>query len=71
MKRLSFPPAVVAARAAAFLFGTRMTFAKQLLHDVSPVLLAGLLYPGSGIGPGIIRLIRDRGWRTPSPLGRD
>lgn len=66
MKPLPFSPAVVAALAAALLFGASTPFAKQLLRDVSPVLLAGLLYLGSGIGLGIIRLIRDRGWRMPS-----
>ena len=66
MKRSPFSPAVAAALVAALLFGASTSFAKQLLHDVSPVLLAGLLYLGSGIGLGIIRLIRDRGWRTPS-----
>jgi drug/metabolite transporter (DMT)-like permease len=66
MKRLSFSPAVVVALAAALLFGASTPFAKQLLRDVSPVLLAGLLYLGSGIGLGIIRLVLDRGWRTPS-----
>jgi drug/metabolite transporter (DMT)-like permease len=71
MNRLSFSPAVVAAFAAALLFGASTPFAKQLLHDVSPVLLAGLLYLGSGIGLGIIRLIRDRGWQTPSLSGRE
>lgn len=71
MKRLPFPPAVVAALVAALLFGASTPLAKQLLRDVSPVLLAGLLYLGSGIGLGIIRLIRDRGWRAPSMSGRE
>lgn len=71
MKRWPFSPAVVAALVAALLFGASTPFAKQLLRDVSPVLLAGLLYLGSGIGLGIIRLIRDRGWRTPSMSGRE
>jgi drug/metabolite transporter (DMT)-like permease len=71
MKRLSFSPAVAAALAAALLFGASTPFAKRLLHDVSPVLLAGLLYLGSGIGLGIIRLARDRGWQTSSLSGRE
>lgn len=33
------------------------------------MLLAGLLYLGSGIGLSIARLLRDRGWRAP-PLNR-
>ncbi|HKZ09422.1 MAG TPA: EamA family transporter [Rhodanobacteraceae bacterium] len=71
MKRLFFSPAVVAALAAALLFGSSTPFAKQLLRDVSPILLAGLLYLGSGLGLGIVRLIRDRGWRMPSMSGRE
>lgn len=66
LKYRTFSPAVVAALTAAALFGASTPFAKQLLRDVSPVLLAGLLYLGSGIGLAITRLIRDRGWRTPS-----
>jgi len=30
------------------------------------MLLAGLLYLGSGIGLSVVRLVRDRAWRTPS-----
>lgn len=71
MKRLHLSPAVVAALVAALLFGASTPFAKQLLHDVSPVLLAGLLYLGSGIGLSVIRLVRDRGWRTPSMSKRE
>jgi drug/metabolite transporter (DMT)-like permease len=70
-KRLHLSPAVVAALVAALLFGASTPFAKQLLRDVSPMLLAGLLYLGSGIGLGIIQLIRDRGWHVPSMSGRE
>lgn len=59
-------PSVYAALGAALLFGASTPFAKQLLHDVSPVLLAGLLYLGSGVGLGTIRLLRDRGWHSPA-----
>ena len=59
-------PSAYAALAAALLFGASTPFAKQLLRDVSPVLLAGLLYLGSGVGLGIIRLIRDHGWHLPA-----
>ncbi len=71
MKHTSFASAAAAALAAALLFGASTPLAKQLLHDLSPVLLAGLLYLGSGIGLGIIRLIRDRGWRMPSMSARE
>lgn len=71
MARIKFSPAIAAALVAALLFGASTPLAKQLLHDVSPVLLAGLLYLGSGIGLGLIRLVRDRGWRTPMMSERE
>ncbi|WP_143465813.1 DMT family transporter [Leifsonia sp. NCR5] len=50
---------VQAALVAAVLFGAGTPLAKLLLNDdVSPWLLAGLLYTGSGIGLGLYRLIR-------------
>jgi drug/metabolite transporter (DMT)-like permease len=55
---------VVYALLAAFLFGASTPFAKALVGDVSPILLAGLLYIGSGLGLGLARLIRDRAWRA-------
>ncbi|MDT8398469.1 MAG: EamA family transporter [Pseudomonadales bacterium] len=58
---------ILFALLAAALFGASTPLAKALLGDVSPVLLAGLLYLGSGLGLGGARLIRDRGWR-PSGL---
>lgn len=48
---------VIAAFLAAVLFGMGTPFAKMLLHDVSPFLLAGLLYLGSGVGLAMYRLI--------------
>jgi drug/metabolite transporter (DMT)-like permease len=51
-------PGVQAALAAALLFGAGTPAAKLLLGEVSPWLLAGLLYLGSGIGLGSYRLIR-------------
>jgi drug/metabolite transporter (DMT)-like permease len=58
-------PAVLSALAAAALFGASTPFAKQLVGGLPTLLLAGLLYLGSGIGLIAIRLIRDRGWKTP------
>jgi drug/metabolite transporter (DMT)-like permease len=55
---------VLFALLAAALFGASTPFAKLLVGDTSPVLLAGLLYLGSGIGLTLIRFVRDRGWRT-------
>ncbi|MGH8212172.1 MAG: EamA family transporter [Rhodanobacteraceae bacterium] len=66
MPRIAFSPAIVATLAAAMLFGASTPLAKQLLRDLSPILLAGLLYCGSGIGLTLIRVMRDRGWRVPS-----
>ncbi|HSH96987.1 MAG: DMT family transporter [Methylophilaceae bacterium] len=48
---------VFAALTAALLFGMGMPLAKLLLADVSPWLLAGLLYIGSGVGLTLYRLI--------------
>jgi drug/metabolite transporter (DMT)-like permease len=45
---------------AALLFGASAPFAKLLLTNASPQLLAGLLYAGSGIGLGLVWL-RGRG----------
>ncbi|MFC8681337.1 EamA family transporter [Microbacterium ureisolvens] len=49
---------VQAALAAALLFGAGTPLAKLLLGDVSPWMLAGLLYCGSGLGLTIVRLVR-------------
>lgn len=46
---------VFAALAAAALFGASTPLAKLLLAQVSPWLLAALLYLGSGIGLWIVR----------------
>lgn len=43
-------PGVLAALAAAFLFGASTPLAKLLLNHINPWLLASLLYLGSGIG---------------------
>lgn len=43
---------------AAILFGASTPFAKLLMEQTTPVLLAGLLYLGSGIGLGIWLIFR-------------
>lgn len=48
---------VLAALGAAVLFGAGTPLAKLLLNSVSPWLLAGLLYLGSGIGLTLYRLL--------------
>ena len=50
-------PGVRAALASAVLFGVSAPLAKRLLGDVSPWLLAGLLYCGSGLGLWTYRLV--------------
>jgi hypothetical protein len=46
--------AAAPALAAALLFGASTPFAKLLVGDVPPLLLAGLLYLGSGLGLGAL-----------------
>lgn len=53
---------VAAALGAALLFGAGTPVAKLLLGEISPWLLAGLLYLGSGLGLAVLRLAR----RTPA-----
>ena len=53
----AFNPGVVAALVAALLFGASAPVAKWLLQDVSPWMLAGLFYLGSGIGLSVYRLV--------------
>jgi len=53
---------------SAVLFGVSAPLAKLLLGAISPWLLAGLLYLGSGLGLGLVRLLRRSneaglGWR--------
>jgi drug/metabolite transporter (DMT)-like permease len=49
---------VVFALGAAALFGISTPFAKLLLGGLPPVLLAGLLYLGSGVGLTLLRMVR-------------
>src|SRR5262245_58769735 len=48
-------PGILLALASAILFGVSTPVAKTLLGDVQPVVLAGLLYLGSGIGLWLLR----------------
>ena len=45
---------------AAALFGASTPVAKRLLDDIDPVLLAGLLYLGSGLGLSLAKVVRRR-----------
>src|SRR2546425_12623032 len=49
---------LIFALLAALLFGASTPLAKSLLPQVTPMLMAGLLYLGSGIGLGIYVLLR-------------
>ena len=55
---------ILSAIAAAALFGASTPFAKLLAGAMPPLLLAGLLYLGSGFGLLALRLLRDRGWQA-------
>lgn len=64
-------PGVAASLAAALLFGAAAPLAKLLLAQVSPWLLAALLYLGSGLGLFLLRrLRRDPPVRLPPGEGR-
>lgn len=58
--------AVIAALGAAALFGASTPVAKALVADVHPVVLAALLYLGSGIG---LLAFRARVWLRPGGTG--
>lgn len=60
MNRIPLPPtrAVTQALMAAALFGASTPLAKLLLGSMSPLLLAGLLYAGSGVGLSFWLMLR-------------
>lgn len=49
---------IAAALSAAVLFGLSTPIAKELIGSISPLLLAGLLYSGSGIGLALVLMAR-------------
>jgi drug/metabolite transporter (DMT)-like permease len=57
-------PGVSAALLSAVLFGVTTPVAKQFVAMASPLLVAGLLYAGSGIGVALLRVTQDRGWKA-------
>src|SRR5437879_3784981 len=61
MKPATIPVGAGVGLLAAALFGASTPLAKLLLGEVPPVLLAGLLYLGSGFGLSILMLVRGRG----------
>jgi drug/metabolite transporter (DMT)-like permease len=66
--RIALKPGIANALVAALLFGASTPLAKLLLRDISPLLLAGLLYAGSGLG--LLLVLALRGFRPGSPGGR-
>ncbi|HOZ06422.1 MAG TPA: DMT family transporter, partial [Arenimonas sp.] len=64
-----YPMGIGTALLAAILFGLSTPLAKLLISDIEPVLLAGLLYAGSGIGLslwlGIRRLFKQASNEAP------
>jgi len=54
----SLAPGILFALTSALLFGASTPWAKLLLGTVDPWMLAGLLYLGSGLGLGMLRLGR-------------
>jgi len=61
---------VAYAMGAAALFGASTPFAKRLLPSVEPVLMAGLLYMGSGLGLAAYRMMRRGKSSKEARLGR-
>jgi drug/metabolite transporter (DMT)-like permease len=65
-----FAPGIGVALGAAALFGASTPLAKLLLADIAPVLLAGLLYAGSGLGLGLWWWLRRQAIAGEAPLLR-
>lgn len=61
-------PAWLPALAAPLLFGLGAVGSKALLRDIPPMLLAGLLYLGSGLGLGLYWMVRQD--PREAPLGK-
>lgn len=57
-RRVKLDRGVLAALGAAALFGLSTPIAKTLVGEISPLLLAGLLYVGSGAGLSIVLVAR-------------
>jgi drug/metabolite transporter (DMT)-like permease len=59
MARMKPSGGIAAALTSAVLFGATTPLAARLLQDASPLLVAGLLYLGSGLGLSAMRLVQD------------
>ena len=62
---------ITTALVSALLFGMTTPIAKLLLPGTQPLLIAGLLYLGCGVGVGLLRLVQDRGWSASGLKARD
>jgi drug/metabolite transporter (DMT)-like permease len=65
---------ILAALSAAVLFGLSTPIAKKLVGEMPPLLLAGVLYAGSGVGLGLLLAVRAIGpgrTRIVRPRGAD
>src|SRR5436305_11190862 len=69
-RRGVLPPGVGFAVLAAALFGASTPFAKLLLGEMRPLLLAGLLYLGSGLGLSLLLVLRRGQASHEAPLVR-
>ena len=56
-------PGIAYALLGAALFGASTPIAKLLVGEIAPVMLAGLLYAGSGVGLGLWLAVRGSLWR--------
>ena len=61
------PQGIGFAFLAAVLFGLSTPFAKMLLHHAAPIMMAGLLYLGSGIGLSALYFLRRAKDEPPLP----
>ena len=61
-------PGIAYALLGAALFGASTPIAKLLVGEIGPVMLAGLLYAGSGVGLGLWLAVRGLLWRAAERL---
>jgi drug/metabolite transporter (DMT)-like permease len=61
-RTIDWPRGIACGAASAALFGLSAPLAKRLLPDIGPVMLAGLLYIGAGVGLTIVALLTRRRW---------
>lgn len=60
MRNINNKTAIFLAILAAALYALSTPVSKVLLHEVSPTMMAALLYLGAGVGVGIMMLVRKR-----------